>query len=830
MDGGRQFVPDSEKEKQRAIKVSGRSVGSKTSMSFFVAHGGWCLACVGARGDEGGIMFISRNGLRGGTLVVATVAVTVLGLTGGRAVATPTSPSAPSSCGATRDEFGGCVTVTATLDRAPAVGSTATLSVRVDPRRAVTAAALRIDLPANLTWQRPPAASTVSRHSSTMLPATGDAETATSVLSARAHQPVVVTGTVRALTVGDTLVSVRLTGVAGHPDQDATASLPLTIGVTPHASYLGYRPGPSAALPLPAGTRVVPATPDLTYKPVRPTGLATPTPSHPAHPDVFACATGSWTYQDQTGTSRPQVNIQVQLWATGFLGDDLLAVGLTDADGSYRLCSGDAGGRTIYVREVTENGKWQVQNASGGDYTVTSPTASVGNGATHDFGSLFPANAQFNRPLHAYDEANDASTWTPGDCWSPNDTNCKVLHIRWTPTSTDGTFYTPNDDTVHLVAADPDIRSNVVHELGHGVMDNAYHDNFPTTEPACQHHTIEGSYGPVCAWTEGFADWFQAAIYNDPVYDFGGGSVTNLETPTWGTPGWSNGDTVEGRIAGALIDLTDTANEPYWDRHSEANPGPIMQTLFNHRSTTFAEFWTARGQDHVDVGPDALAALYQNTIDYQFRDPLADYTPLTRPAPIDPNGHNYQFTTTTIFWSVVALRPAPGDDEDLYLYSDAAQTNELTASALGAGAVDFIAVDSNRRALGTYYPKVRAVTGGKEYQIELAQGANLLGASEQIPMGATDVVTVRDDCVAANTKINLTATPSDAGQNGALFLMADNDNPAVSVQPRGLSVAQSADHPAGQPATLTYTTPAAGCYGVVLINQAGAGTYTLTSS
>ena len=774
-------------------------------------------------------MFIARTGWRESGLVMATVTLTVLGLTGGRAAAAPTSPSAPTTCGSGQSEFAGCVTVTATLDHAPAVGSTATLSVRVDAKQAVTPATLDVALPANLVWDSAPAAASVDRHRSIMLPATGDAETASRAISLAAGTSATVSGTVRAVSAGDTLITAHLTGPAGRPDLAGSGSLPLTIGTTAAGSYLGVKPGPSASGVLPSSIRVAKATPGLPYRKLTTRGLAKPKAS--AQLASLTCATGSWTYQDQAGASHPQINMQVQLRATSIFGSDLLASGLTDGNGSYRLCSSSAGHRNIFVQEVTENGLWKVQDGSGNDYTVTTPTVNnVGNGSTTDFGSRFPSNAQFNRPLHAYDEANDASMWTPGDCWSPKDTDCKMIHIRWTANSTDGTFYQSADDTVHLMAGDPDIRSTVVHELGHGVMDNAYHDNFPSPEASCRVHFINRSNGIVCGWVEGFADWFQAAVYNQSVYDFGGGNTLSLEDPTWGTPGWDNGDTTEGRVAGALLDLTDTNNEPYWDRHSEANPGPIMQTLFNHRSTRFSEFWTARGQDHFDVGPDALAALYQNTIDYQFREPLGDYQPLTRPAPVDPNGHNYQFTTTKVFWSVVALRPAPGTDEDLYLYGDAAQTNQLTASALNAGAVDFVAIDSNRQALGTYYPRVVAASGNREYQIELAQGTNLLQASEQIPMATNDVVTVRDDCVDAGTVINLTATPSAAGQNGALFVMADTGNPAVPFQPRGLSVAESAAHAAGQPATLSYTAPAFGCYGVVLINQAGAGTYTLTSS
>src|SRR5438477_3987798 len=349
------------------------------------------------------------------------------------------------------------------------------------------------------------------------------------------------------------------------------------------------------------------------------------------------------------------------------------------------------------------------------------------------------------RAMHLFDEANDASTWLPGDCWVPADHDCKLIHIRWTPNSTDGPFYDAGNDTVHLRALHPDT-SYPLHELGHAIMDDAYHDHFPSVPQSCaKAHFIPRDSGPVCAWIEGFADWFQAAVTNRPVFDYDGTNVEDLEGPTWGTGGWDNGDGVEGRIAGAMIDLTDTNNEAYWDRHSEANPGPLLHTLENHRPNTFHDFWTFRGQDGFDVGPDALAALYQNTIDYQFRDPLGNYTPLTRPA-APPSGHNYQFQTSTVFWSVVAVRPPAGTDYDLFVYDDIAQTRTVGFSLQGAGDVDFVAIDSNHQPLGSFYPRVLTVSGGKEYQIEVAQGANLLQPSEQIPMGAHDVGGVRGLC------------------------------------------------------------------------------------
>ncbi len=94
-----------------------------------------------------------------------------------------------------------------------------------------------------------------------------------------------------------------------------------------------------------------------------------------------------------------------------------------------------------------------------------------------------------------------------------------------------------------------------------------------------------------------------------------------------------------------------------------------------------------------------------------------------------------------------------------------------------------------------------------------------------------DVVAARDNCVPATTKMTITATPSDPSQDAELFVFAsDPNNSATWVQPRAFAAAKAGGGGAGKPETITYTAPTEACYGIVLINKAGSGTYTLTSS
>jgi hypothetical protein len=171
-----------------------------------------------------------------------------------------------------------------------------------------------------------------------------------------------------------------------------------------------------------------------------------------------------------------------------------------------------------------------------------------------------------------------------------------------------------------------------------------------------------------CAWVEGFADWFALAVYHDVSFHFRDGSTLNLETPNW-SDGHPRGDAVESRVTGAMLDIQDSANELIWDRSSEGFNN-LWFTFTQHVNPTFASFWNSRigdGFDASDTG--ALASVYQNTIDYGFRDPLPDNRVLLRPV---ATPHNFSMNTTTADWSVISAAPSVGSDVDLTVYDDRA--------------------------------------------------------------------------------------------------------------------------------------------------------------
>ena len=393
--------------------------------------------------------------------------------------------------------------------------------------------------------------------------------------------------------------------------------------------------------------------------------------------DANSCARGTWSYYDAEGDLQPSINYQVQAWdQDSSTEDDLLATGVTTFSGTYDLCfdgaDGEGGGQEVYVKFISSNSVWRVRNTPAQDdnYVNVTPVESGCDGCLYDFGSLIPGN-DIHRGMHAFDSANDFWVWIPHACWD-RDAACRQAIINWTATSVDGTYYSLANNDVHLAADDPNAPHVVVHELSHSTMDDAFDDDYPPF-PNCNPHFIQSDSSTGCAWTEGFAEWVPAEVYNDPYFRWPSGSELNLETPTWGTSGWDSGDDVEGRVAGSLIDITDAANEAYWDRWDESDPGPVWDTFQSYVLDTFSVYVFARAVDGYDVSSaGALASIYQNTIDYSFRDPLSPNVALSRRAPT-PNSHNFDLDTTVSDWSAIGVRPPASANYNLSVYDDFAQ-------------------------------------------------------------------------------------------------------------------------------------------------------------
>jgi hypothetical protein len=205
-----------------------------------------------------------------------------------------------------------------------------------------------------------------------------------------------------------------------------------------------------------------------------------------------------------------------------------------------------------------------------------------------------------------------------GSSQSPQETTGPAT-VEWKSSSTHGNHY-HDGGNIQLTGTAPQTSITVVnHEYGHNIMYTIYGNYFPPAN--CASHDIPVASNTICAWTEGWATFFSSAVNNEPVYYYSTGGSKNLETPTWGTTGWADGDTVEGRVTGALWDILDPANEGT-DTYLYGNIADIWDTFYHQNDDTFSQYWAAwksRGHDE----KWAVMSVFQNTIDYRSSKPGA---------------------------------------------------------------------------------------------------------------------------------------------------------------------------------------------------------------
>ncbi|SDO58081.1 hypothetical protein [Lentzea jiangxiensis] len=756
----------------------------------------------------------------------------------------------------TLNPWGSCVSVSAELAALPAVGESAQLTVEVTAQFARPDVRVEVDLPAGLEWEQVPAGLGTRQVAAATPTDRGGVRRAEGATALAAGGTKRFTGRVRATTAGPADIAVRAVAAGDEHSADPSDHVYLTVAGRGGRSTPGMA-GSAHSAAAPVKVTAGRVAPQLTHRPAAAATAPVRTTAQREETTALAgtaCVTGGWAYTDSTFAVRSSPNYGVQVWDRDTAdGHDLLGVVATDSGGNYTVCfdNTDAdggiidGGQDVYVRFLAENNMWRVQDLSGNLYSYDSTVVSnLAAGATHNYGQLQPTDPLHWLGVQAFDAVNDLWYWKPGDCWDDLDVgSCRQMVVNWRWDSAVGPHYDPNENVrqVFLPASSPISRDTTVHEATHWVMDDVY--EFSPVPGAGGWHQVHTQSTAGLAWVEGFAEWTPTQVYNDPVWNWADGKTIDLESATWGstwanpplgTFPWQDGETVEGRVAGALIDLSDATNEAPWDRLSDGGrtPGHIWTTFLLHKSNTFAEFWGHRTADGFNTAlTNGLASLYQNTIDFTFRDPLAGNTPVSRPTP-PATSHNFSYNTVNNSWSVVALRPPAGADYNLRVYDDKAQTIQKGSSVV-AGVTDFVAVNSNtgKTPLGDFYPKVSVASGtGGNYALELAQGSTLLhvASSQSVAMTSSKVVAVRDTMLTAGVPVTIKVTPGSASQDAELFIVGSVDGSSSTyVRSRATASAGATAGGPGAVETITFTPAVSGWHGVVLINKAGSGTYTL---
>ena len=349
------------------------------------------------------------------------------------------------------------------------------------------------------------------------------------------------------------------------------------------------------------------------------------TPGYSSEPG-FITIFGTWEYYD----GRESDYVAAKGFIVDLLSDsgDFLGLDYTDDYGDFSI-TGINPGEKVFVRIYTYDLYYiggslheimVAPSDSGGDYweAYSRDSAKYGpySDGSYNLGTLYVPS--WLDELDAWwikDDLDDGFQFLPdkvGDYfadWDPDWGRDNMFCVCPVP-------YLICDTLGHIQLACNAAKGNpdhVLHEMGHAVMWNVYDEYWPISclqyaSGYCIEHYLNLASGDECAWTEGWANLWAIAVKGSP-YLFG----YNLETPTWGTSGWDDGDMVEGRVAGALWDIYDDPNDGYDQYDGEFDD--IWDTIYNQTDDTFAEFWEAWKARGHNIW-DAVGSVYQNTIKY----------------------------------------------------------------------------------------------------------------------------------------------------------------------------------------------------------------------
>ncbi len=316
---------------------------------------------------------------------------------------------------------------------------------------------------------------------------------------------------------------------------------------------------------------------------------------------------GKWSFVDRAGNTVGQRYQVVQLIKT-LPYEMTIGTTHTDAEGNFVFDPVSYTSVGLYVRCLTS-----ANDTNGSVYVIETP------------GSPFTSDTD----VFSFDSAGHQSVgdWVVG----PSDPNYKAwwiaddmikacavppdsvgAHTVWFDPVYNGGAHYSEGGRIYLFANDvDDTPDTILHEMGHSVMYNIYGDYFPTTYCPDPHYLM-GSSHVNCAWTEGWAQIWHMWTTNDPIRNYPGGGAVDLEAATWGD-GYDEGRTVEGRVAGAVWDIADSANDGY-DKYS-GGWLDIWHIMYHHNCDKFGEFWDQWKAHNFNIH-GAVASIYQNTIDW----------------------------------------------------------------------------------------------------------------------------------------------------------------------------------------------------------------------
>ena len=283
---------------------------------------------------------------------------------------------------------------------------------------------------------------------------------------------------------------------------------------------------------------------------------------------------GRWWYLNENGGWSVGRYMLVEIWdSDSTSADDKLASGWTDANGYYDITAPNDDGfgaatADPYVRFIAMGRyDWVTTTSGGSTYWWRYPNSgtiqdNVPDGWTHNAGNLAPGSS------HEALQAGDA-VWQEADwifarvSWERGPGN--RVTIRW-----------PREDWPHCHGDYIDMPAKstaswdhvtVHHEYAHAVQWTLYGNSWPEGCLFGTHWVYMEDVMPD-AWCEGWAEFMQCAVDNDPTNL--GGATVNIETNTWFNyqdTGDMDGQYIEGSVASILWDIHDPVNTATDDDH-----------------------------------------------------------------------------------------------------------------------------------------------------------------------------------------------------------------------------------------------------------------------
>jgi len=348
--------------------------------------------------------------------------------------------------------------------------------------------------------------------------------------------------------------------------------------------------------------------------------------SSPSSPGTFRVYGTWWYWNDETGGWSPGRYMLVEIWDSDTGPDDLLAQGWTDANGYFDITAPNDDvykGADVYLRYYALGAwDWFTTDSDGNQYWWRYP----GSGTIQDDvpdGWVYDAGDQGALDFYQACQAGDAVYAEMQFVYNWVGWYRSRVQVVW-PIET---WPHSHGDEIHLPATGGWDHITVQHEQGHCVMWALYGYFPPGPGPTTERHYLASESSGGFAFTEGWAEFMQAAVDNNPNNCESG--LMNIENNTWyngpfwtpegwiGDSGDMDGDIIEGSVASIFWDIFDgtwAAERDYLDTMNNGGFDEIFQVLMYYNPNDILQFWddwqTISSDLSTRVGP--LCNIYWN--------------------------------------------------------------------------------------------------------------------------------------------------------------------------------------------------------------------------